>query len=127
MKKVLVLFVAVCCLFVSCQKEGGSGSVDGTTWLETDTNWPHTLKLKGGYASLYYKDKLYDTQAYSIKGNIIKFKDHLIIEPEEPNPAYYFEGSFNGDKSRLMLKYAWSSYDGSRTGEDVDTFIRVAE
>ena len=139
MNRIAVLFTALCCLFVSCQKEGGNSSVDGTTWsCEGENNGDYTLILNDGYASLYFKyrtsseSSFLDTQAYTVKGNTIKFKGHL---HEDNDPiihyiGYYNKGTFNEDRSRLTLNYHYEVNDPdnpnrNRIGDNTYTYIRV--
>lgn len=113
MKKILVLLVAACALFVSCQKEGGNSSVDGSTWegrfrVSDNHIYDHRLELKGGYASIYEyeygKIVLRDTRAYKVKGNKISFTTPLYINSEQNvNSPYSNGGTFNEDKSKLKL------------------------
>ena len=123
MKKILLLLVAACCLFVSCEKEGGNSSVDGTTWKGSVDDGTVKLILKDGIGTLMSWGStsktwsLYDSQAYKVKGNKITFNDKL-----KASYSYFKEGTFNSDKSRLTL-IAVSSSGGREERE----FIRVVE
>lgn len=134
MKKIIVLLMAVCCLFVSCQKEGGSGSgsVDGTTWLADESSY--RLVLRDGYASLYnYRGTdLFDTQKYKVKGGKLTFGDNMFCgyrhTYNRTYKEYFVNGSFNDAKTKLTLSRQWYD-DISDIMEDYGekVFTRVAE
>ena len=138
MKKILLLLVAACCLFVSCEKEGGNSSVDGTTWKGTyeNTNGSYirvSLVLKDGFASLYNLDDNYlvDTQSYKVKGDKIIFNDVLSIRDFRTSSSVeeeYFqkEGTFNSDKSKLTLVWYYS-YDYEYANPPHEKKTRSAE
>lgn len=101
MKRILVLLVAVCCLLVACEKEGGSGSsIEGTTWRY----WTFKLVFQDGYVYSYHLDTHHDTQTYKVKGDKVIFGDFLDHNGIKDYGTYDKTATLNSDKTRLTLR-----------------------
>lgn len=104
MKKILVLLVAACCLFVSCEKEGGNSSLDGTTW-KCETTSGYQLVFDSDYVSSYEYSSLVDTQTYKVKGDKISFGDYLSHSSGSGTYYRYDKvATLNSDKTRLTIR-----------------------
>ena len=127
MKKFLVLLVAACCLFASCEKEGGNSSLDGSTWV-WESFHQYKLVFDNNYVTSYYKGSLYDTQTYKVKGDKVHFGDFL---QTAGYTEYFYDkiATLSSDKTRMTLRIGHIENGAFIESDDSSTivYIRVTE